>query len=97
MKADKEAASDEKSDAYSFATLLREIIWYGVKTGRRYAGLSSQQKENIHKVIQRGIHSNSATRASMQEILDVFKDVRHERKQTPHSGLEHQDDHKRQD
>lgn len=68
-------SSDEKSDAYSFATLLNQIIWYDVAHGQRYNDLTSKQKNVINEIVMRGMRSSKNERASMREMVNVFKEI----------------------
>lgn len=71
--------SDEKSDAYSFGQLLKEIIWYNVVNGKRYEGLSESQRLSINDVLTRSAAKDPEQRASIQDIVDIFISVARQR------------------
>lgn len=71
--------SDEKSDAYSFGQLLKEIIWYNVVHGKRYEGLSKSQRMSINDVLKRSTSKDPDQRASIQDIVDIFISVARQR------------------
>lgn len=72
-------SSDEKSDAYSFATFLNKIVWQCLFHDEKYNDLSQSQKVRIAAIMQRGINEKSQHRASVAEIVEEFKAVRDER------------------
>lgn len=72
--------SDEKSDAYSIAVLLKTIIWDGIAEHVKYEGdLSPIHRLQIYGVIEDGLKADSNERASIDAMADEFRNILSER------------------
>ena len=67
--------SDEKSDVFSFATLLNELVWRGVTYGVKYSDLSSRHKVHVSVILQKCLCENINSRLSLGEMINEFKSI----------------------
>lgn len=79
IKREEGAYSDEKSDAYAFAVVLKRKLWRDVNARNTFADLCRVHKQEINDVILGGLNNDNDIRASVGEIADVFKKIRQER------------------
>lgn len=72
--------SDEKSDAFSFSTLLIEYGWDCLFSSSKYKGIADEHKLCMEQIMLGGIEEDAQKRASVNNIVKVFKAIRDSRK-----------------
>lgn len=60
--------SDEKSDGYAYAKMLKKYLWRDSHDDR-YNGLTDEQMLRIKTIIMKGLHEDPKLRASIKEMV----------------------------
>jgi serine/threonine protein kinase len=67
------AYSDEMSDAFAFATMLKTSLWQLVLHDAKYKAMDFDDKISVDYVLTMGCHQNADKRFSLSKMIEVFK------------------------